>query len=200
MSKVFRNDIFVRSEKGGAWFEDFLQSFAEAKAYSLQDMLDTINQKRSDSVTVKSVVDQYKEMVGLDSIAGKTDNIAETSTTSNPIRPLSIRHAKELKEEEPKHIILLIEQDPGLSADLHSLCRHSGGTKNTHSIMNFLREQLGNELVSYNDDKLIQYIDDVKKQYYHDTPEPDGEVGKIGLDDLDNPEDDVADFIEHGKR
>ena len=153
------------------------------------------------------MIDQYKDMVGLDSIASKTDNTAETSAISDPIRPLSVRHAEELEkeeesknEEEPKHIILLIEQDPGLSADLHSLCRHSGGTKNTHSIMNFLREQLGNELVSYNDDKLIQYIDDVKKQYYHDTPEPDGEVGKIGLDDLDNPEDDVADFIEHGKR
>ncbi len=202
--KIYRNDIYVRSETGGEWFEEFLQSFAESKAYSLQNMLDTMNQKKGQSV--ENIVNQYKEMVGLETMADQPDaNI--TSTVSNFSRPISIRHAEELESkeeelesEESKTILLIIKENPEIDADIHSLCENSGGTKNTHSIISFLRESLGNELVSYNDDDLVQYIDDVKKQYYVHTIEPLGNAGRVGLDDHeDSNQDNVADFIEHGK-
>jgi len=108
------------------------------------------------------------------------------------IRPLSIRHAKELDA------VSLITNDPKIVQDIESLCEHSGGTKNTHSIINYLREKLGKD-ISYSDKDLAKYIEDVKKKYMEQTEDLNNDVGRIGLDNEENPDDAAADYIEHGK-
>jgi len=206
MSKVSRNDIYARDEKGAQWFEDFLQSFAESKHYSLQDMLDIMNNKKAGD-SVESVVSQYREMVGLDAITSEDDNSKLKVEASAP-RFLSARHAKgeeekeekEVESDEPQGVILLIKQNPDIDDDIRSLCEHSGGTKNTMAILNFLRERLGNEVVSYNDDALKSYIDEVKKEYATEQEEPPVDVGLVGIDVVENQGSETPEFMEHGKR
>jgi hypothetical protein len=72
MSKITRSDIYVRSEKGGEWFDDFLHSLAETKESSYQEIIDAISYKKSE--TVQGVVDKYREMVGLDTVASDADD------------------------------------------------------------------------------------------------------------------------------
>jgi hypothetical protein len=182
--KIIRNDIYTRSESGGEWFEEFLHSLAETKESSYQELIDAINYKKSE--TVEGVVDDYRKMVGLDSIeaADKKELVAKAC------RPLSIRHAKML--EGPEDIIALIEKDPELREDIRSLCEHSGGTKNTLSIVNHLREKMGKDLVSYSDSDLIEYIEKAKKEYQGDTEKESADVGRVGTDTEDHPEDNAA--------
>jgi len=54
MTTVSRNNIYVRDERGGDWFNEFLESFANDKPSSVQDVLEAINNKRTE--TVESVV------------------------------------------------------------------------------------------------------------------------------------------------
>lgn len=192
MSKITRSDVFIRDEQGGDWFQDFLRSFSENKEAYVQDVLDAINEKRGNSV--ESVVQQYREATGLDSIADEKKEDKMVSTAS--MRPLSKRHAHML--QEPGEVIVVIEQDPALKADLESLCEHSGGTKETHAILSFLRDKLGKELVSFSDEDLMKYIEDLKDKYYEEKDEPEGNAGKVGTDSEDNPEDNAADYITHG--
>lgn len=191
MTKITRSDVYVRSEKGGEWFEDFLQSLAEDKEGSVRDVVDAIQHKKSE--TVQSVVDEYRKMVGLDSIANSEDSSIIATASS---RPLSIRHAQALESDG---VISEIEQDSKLKEDVRSLCEHSGGNKNTHAIINFLREKLGRELVSYSDEDLVEYIEEMKKGYQEEPEEQHGNVGKVGIDVEDHPEDNAADYITHGK-
>lgn len=113
------------------------------------------------------------------------------------LRPLSIRHAAELKCEDKPSVVLIIEKDPKIKADLHSLCQHSGGHKGIHSIIQFLRETLGNDLVSFSDNDLNEYIEKIKSQYKQELNETQGDPGMVGLDGDDT--DQVADYITHGK-
>jgi len=298
MSKITRNDIYVRSENGGGWFDEFLRSLAEEKESSVQDVIDAIQYKRSE--TVQGVVDKYRKMVGLDnikayenetdlevkasmfekvyrnspktlelknkidefadslanwnlkydefpsinkwvdknmddfpygqdevieylgnvmssrsqsywdtSVEGRThpdkkklmavlaDLAGDEGKTAASCRPLSIRHAKIM--DDKKDIILIIDKDPKIREDIKSMCEHSGGTKNTHSIINHLREKLGKDLISYSDNDLIDFIEKVKKEYQGDTEEQSADVGKVGTDIEDHPEDNAADYITHGK-
>lgn len=190
MSKVTRNDIFVRSERGAEWFNDFLESFAKDSEGSTKDILDAIQDKRNQ--TVQGVVDKYRKMVGLDIQSDENNN--DDSIKAKAHRPLSIRHAKPLE-----NIVVVIENDPKLKEDIRSLCEHSGGTKNTHSIINYLRNKLGKDIVSYSNDDLIKYIEEAKKEYQEDKEKSNIDVGRVGTNTEDYPEDNVADYITHGK-
>lgn len=195
MSRITRSDVYVRDEKGGEWFQDFLKSLAENKEAYVQDVLDAMNQKKGE--TVESVVEKYREATGLDTIAAeqKEDGLVATASAS---RPLSIRHNAMLSEPEGE-VILVIEKDPDIKADLESICEHSGGTKETLAILSFLRDKLGNELVSFSDEDLMEYIEDLKKKYYQEKEEPKGNAGKVGTDTEESPDDAAADYVTHGK-
>lgn len=192
MSKVSRSDVFVRDEKGADWFNDFLESYAENKEAYVQDVLDAMTGKQDKQAdTVQSMVEKYREMVGLDILADEDEPELVVKASAPPIS----KRAKE--EEEELDIVLLIEKDPQLKNDLESICHHSGGHKNTHSILNFLKERLGEDKVSFSDDNLTGYIDGIKDKYkveVNDQYEP----GKVGLEHQDSPEDQMADYIAHG--
>lgn len=192
MSKITRSDVYARDEKGGEWFEEFLQSLAEQKESSVLDVLNNIQHKKSE--TAQGVVDKYREMIGLDAAAEIEDNNNIVSIASS-IHPLSIRHAEMLDS----NVVSVIEKDPGIKEDVRSLCEHSGGTKNTHAIISFLRDKLGKELVRYSDKDLIEYIESAKKEYEEDLDMPNIDVGRVGTDTEDHPEDNDADYITHGK-
>jgi len=194
MYKITRSDTYSRDENGPSWFNDFLESFASRKESSIQDMLDAMNQKKQGD-TVESVVSKYREATGLDMITAEPVE-GETKTASNNFKPLSCRHAS----EKEQNAILVIEQNPNLKSDIESICEHSGGTKDTHAIIRFLRNELGpetgRELMKFSDDELIEYIEELKGKYYAPASDPRGNAGRIGLDDDD--ENDIADYITHG--
>lgn len=191
--RITRSDIYIRDEKGGDWFEEFLNSYAK-KESNAQDVLDAMNQKRGE--TVESVVEQYRKMTGLDSDASEEhDGLTATAST----QPLSMRHAHMMQEPQSE-VVILIEKDPEIKADIESICEHSGGTKETHAILNFLRERLGRELVSFSDEDLSKYIEDIKGKYYEEKHEPRGNIGRVGTESEDSPEDDAADYMTHGNR
>jgi bifunctional non-homologous end joining protein LigD len=95
MVKVSRNDLQMLSESGGDWFCEFLQSLAKHELSSVQDILNTINNKKSESV--ENIVQNYREQVGLDTISSSESSSSESRNKikqANIIyRPLSLRHA-----------------------------------------------------------------------------------------------------------
>lgn len=192
MSKITRSDVFMKSEKGGDWFDDFLESLAaENKEAYTQEIIDTITNTKAN--TVEGVVSQYREMVGLDTIANDKDAEIKATASSS----ISIRQAKE-KDDEDVNVVLMIEDDPRLKSNVESMCEHSGGTKDTHSILSFLREELGNELVSFSDQELIDYIKDIKEQYHtHNEDCADGIEGKVGLEGGNEYSDDTAEYMKN---
>ena len=193
MTKVSRNDIYVRDEKGPAWFEDFLYSFSNNKQSSVRDILDAITNQKSK--TIESVVQGYREQVGLDSIKPDNDIAIKESCKieSSASRKLSIRHAT----EENKSVVDIIKNDTNLQTSIDSMLEHSGGTKKIHSIIGFLRDKLGADLVSYTDNELNNYIIDRKKHYSNTSKENERpfDVGRVGL--ADDYDDDVADYALH---
>lgn len=192
MSKITRSEVFARGERGPEWFQDFLYNLSQTKESSTQDILEAINGKRGE--TVQGVVDKYKEMVGLDSVAQADDDETEKVATASTKPEISIRQAK---EEEPT-VVMIIEEEPNLKGDVESICEHSGGHKDTYAIIRFLRDQLGSDLVSFSDKDLIDYIGDIKKEYLDDVDEPRGNAGRVGMDDEPEREDNLADYVAHG--
>lgn len=195
MTKVSRDDVFIRDEKGPDWFEDFLRSFSSnEKNSSVQDIIDAMTNRRGN--TIESVVQSYREQVGLDALANDTEedvNIKEASTIELEFsRKLSIRQA----EQENKSVVDIINSDSSIKAAIDSMLEHSGGTKKVHSIIGFLRDRLGENTVSYTDKELNKYIIDRKKHFSSLTEEEGpANVGLIGLDD--DHDDDVADYVLH---
>lgn len=120
--------------------------------------------------------------------------VKEVKMAKSSFRPLSIRHA-----EEKIDIVSVIEQNPELKAAIDSFCEHTGGTKSTHSIINFLRNMLGNEIIKFTDEDLIKYIENHKKSRKTSPAKKDNlDVGRIGIDSGEEFNDDTADYIEHG--
>ena len=198
MTKVTRNDLFVRDENGPDWFNEFLRSFSNSKPSTVNDILEAITNKKGE--TVESVVQSYREQVGLDALSQPedTDNI-KTSTTkqASSVRPLSIRHA----QEENKSVVEMIESSPELRSAVDSFCEHSGGTKNTHSIIRFLRDRLGKNAVSYTDEELLDYIEQRKDRFRKDIKEDNKvDFGLVGTDAQEDYEDNVADYTSHGEK
>lgn len=202
MSKITRSDVYSRDEAGGDWFQEFLRSYADVKESSTnQEILEAMTSKQGE--TVESVVSNYRTMTGLDVMAEALDADEIVATASSevakPPRPLSCRAEHTHEEAAPESVIVLIEKDEHLKGDVESLCEHSGGTKETHSILNFLRGKLGSDVVSFSDDDLLEYIEGIKSQYYEEHDAPRGNAGKVGLDGGDHSEGDVAEYQSHGR-
>lgn len=120
----------------------------------------------------------------------------EVKVSKSSFRPLSIRHA-----EERKSIVDIIESNPQLKMDLENMCAGSGGTKPTLTIINFLRDQLRGELVSFSDQELIDYINKIKDAHKQNmTGKKTVDVGRVGTTTEDNNEDNVADYVTHGAK
>jgi len=189
MSIVSRSDVFVRDERGGEWFDEFLRSMAEKNPSTVQEVMNIITDKKGQ--TVESVVQSYREQVGLDALS-QEDTGGEQVKKAH-FRPLSIRHAKMGPAESslPK-----LKGNPEIMKDIDSMCEHSGGTKNTLSIMNFLRDRYGKELVSFSDQELRDYIEQRKKRFYNESDEV-YDVGLVGQERHEDFEDDIADYQTH---
>lgn len=194
MTKVSRNEIFVKAERGGDWLDDFVRIYSEMKdePTSIDEILGAINNKRSE--TIDSVMEKYREQAGLNALSGSEQMHVKTASTT----PLSVRHAA---LQGTPSAVSIIQKDPSVEKAIDSLCKHSGGTKSTHAIINYLRNVLGKELVSYTDKDLIKYIEDRKKAFRHEEPVEDmADVGMVGLeDDKDLYGDGVADYVQHGQ-
>jgi len=193
MINVSRSEIFVRDEKGPAWFDEFLRSLAESDSSTNQEILNAINND-----TVDGKVQDYREQIGLDSLSTIEDgetvrrSAKEVKISEASIRPLSIRHAEELQS-----VIEMIGDNPELRSAIDSFCEHSGGTKNTHAIIQFIRNKLGKDVVSYSDEELKKYIEGRKKRFKHNMTNQKLEVGLGGLDPQDTQDDNVADYATH---
>ncbi len=190
MINVSRSDIFVRDEKGPAWFDEFLRSLADSKPGATQDILDAINND-----TVDGKVQDYREQIGLDALSTaeeESDTVKHSNVKEASVRPLSIRHAEELQS-----VIEMIDDNPELRSAIDSFCEHSGGTKNTHSIIQFVRSKLGKDVVSYSDEELKKYIDQRKKYFKHNMTDKAVDVGLISLNPQENLDDNVADYATH---
>lgn len=195
MTKVSRNDLFMRSEKGPSWLDEFLESYAKtddkSQASSISDILNAIQDKRGE--TVASVVENYRQQVGLDMV-----NAEPQVKQASDKMSLSNRHAS--LNAEDQDVVLLIQKDPSIVKAIDSFCEHSGGTKGTHAIINFLRNKLGKDKVSYTDKELIDFIEGRKKSFKEGDEELVIEVGEVGLSgDGDDYDDKVADYVSHGK-
>ena len=207
--RVSRSDVYVRSERGGDWVEDFLNDFANNKQANNENVASEIMRAIHDkeAKTVESVVQSYREMVGLDTLLDDQPQDALVSTASvKRARALSKRAGEE-KEDEPVEVVegeepvmLIIQRHPNVERDVESLCRHSGGNKSVHAIINYLRNILGNELISYTDDSLLGYVQEVKDKYKREdgSAAEDSDVGLVGTESLDYHDDDTADYITHG--
>ena len=187
MSKISRSDVYARDERGPDWFDSFLQSYANQG--NVKDLLDTITEKKAK--TVQSVVDEYRKMVGLDLIA----NEEEPEIKARASRSLSLRQAKIAKIAS---VIEIIEDDPSLKNAIEDICKHSGGTRSTYSIMEFLRDRLGNDKVSLQDQQLKDYIENVKSKYFEDLGDREEKPGLVGTDNEDFT-DDAAEYYTNGR-
>lgn len=176
-------------ENGPDWLNDFLHDFANKKSEA-SSISEEIASAFSEN-TVEGIVENYRQMVGL-------DQVKTASKKTAPFRPLSSRHAEEKKSED-EDIILIIEKSPNIQRDIESLCRHSGGHKNHHAIISYLRKLLGNQ-ISYTDDRLINYIKDMNAKYKENHSEQDADVGLVGTDHAAIEEDTTADYITHGDK
>ncbi|MFA5024662.1 MAG: RNA ligase family protein [Patescibacteria group bacterium] len=107
-------------------------------------------------------------------------------------RPLSIRHA-----EEKQDVVTIITNSPELKSAIDSFVEHSGGNKSTHSIIQFLREKLGNDIIKFTDRSLIDYIENKKKESKSLSVDDYLDIGRVGIDKDDQYEDDVADYVTH---
>ncbi len=120
--------------------------------------------------------------------------VKEVKTSKASLRPLSIRHAN----EDAESIVERIKKDPELQKAIDSHCEHSGGTKNIHSLIYFLRNLLGKD-VSFSDEELKEYLEGRKKHYKENVvPERSSEdVGRVGTDATEEHDDEVADFMRY---
>jgi len=111
---------------------------------------------------------------------------------STNFRPLSIRHA-----EEAPSVVQMIKDDPKVNEAVESHCEHSGGTKNIHTLIHFLRDLLGKD-VSFSDEELKEYLEERKMRYKEEAPDKGSEnVGRIGIDSKEDHDDDMADYMRY---
>ena len=107
-------------------------------------------------------------------------------------RPISIRQAAEKRD-----VVAIIMKTKELKDAIDSFCKNTDGTKETAAIINYLRDQLGPELVNFADPKLKAYIEDRKKECKHQTNQETIDVGRVGTDGKEHRDDDVADYVHH---
>lgn len=197
MSIISRSSTYIKSEKGGDWFDEFLRTYANSgnNFSPVSDIVSAISSKQAE--TVDSVVRKYREQVGLDIIANDSNDNIKIASNNNI--SLSIRQAN--LNNNKNNVLVIIKNDPSIVKAIDSLCQHSGGNKNTHAIISYLRDKLGTDLINYTDKDLINYINDIKSKYKLDNSKEDNaiDIGSLGVDVSEQFEDNVADYITHGK-
>lgn len=174
MSKISRSDTYEKSESGGSWFEEFLRICKDK-----DQVLDNVINKKSESIS--EVVQQYREMVGLDLI----------KTANTKYNFISIRQANKIN----------LDDYPEIKKIIDSFCMNSGGTKSVHSIINYLRTKMGNDVIRFSDEDLIKYIEERREHYrdYNNENESSAnDVGKVGIEPDNDYDDNVADYYSHG--
>lgn len=164
---------------------------------------------KEDEQKVKNLIDKGK-MVVLE--VGFQEKYEDTGKLRHPgfhrIRP--DKSPKEVKMKtairkisirQVENIIDVLNNNPELKEIIDSFCINSGGTKNTHSIINYLRKKLGNNLVRFSDKDLIKYIEERKENFkdHHSNDFAAHDVGRVGIDVEENYGDQVADYYSHGK-
>lgn len=189
----------MRDENGGDWFQEFLKTMAypNSQPTSVQEILESITNTRS--ATVEGVIQNYRDQVGLDIISSDEDGQIKTASVKE--RPLSKRDSN-TRYLSTRHagmgpvitVMPKLKENNKLLKSIDSFCEHSGGTKNTPSIINHLREMLGTDLVSYTDKELKDYIEERKKHFNEDDDQDDYEVGLVGQDKAEDYDDDIADY------
>lgn len=160
-----------------------------------------------DEARVKELIDAGKQVVlevGFQDImeSGKFRHMGYRRTRfDKPVKEVKMAHFISKRHKlAASNIVQLIEQHPDIIRDIDSLCSHSGGHKPTHSIINFLREKLGRELISYSDKELIDYIEGKKFQYKdtcHHRQQYD--AGSVGIKQDNQADDQIADYYTHAK-
>jgi hypothetical protein len=124
----------------------------------------------------------------------------EVKMSKSSFRPLSIRHAEKIS------VVDIIKNDKELCADIESYCTHSGGTKSTSALINYIRSQLRKKLgdevvVRFADEELKQYIESLKKDKKHHLNETiRSEIGRAGTEVENSYDDNVADYVLHGAK
>ena len=128
-------------------------------------------------------------------------SVKEVKVSKTIFKPLSIRHA-----EDKINIVDIIKDDKQLSADIESYCIHSGGTKSTSAIINYIRSQLrkklGDEIVvRFADEDLKNYIESLKKEKKHNLADlTRSDVGRVGTETESCYDDNVADYMNHSPK
>jgi hypothetical protein len=189
MTNVSRSDVYVRDEKGPSWFEEFLETLANKKSDTTQDILNSIYNVRAR--TVDSVVNEYRKQVGLDLVTG-TEESDETIKQAST-RPLSVRHASELRKS-PMDIVMNSEEIQNI---IKSFCVNSGGHKGTTSIISKIRQHLEDAGVTekvFTNEELKKYIEECKDANKQNSTDKVLDPGMVGTDSNEEYADTVADY------
>jgi hypothetical protein len=181
-----RSDDYVKQEHGGETLDEFFRLLTAA-SNPTQELLNAINGKRTE--TVASRVQSYREQVGLDLV--EAEETLEIKTASKKGCFLSKRHKTASLQD-------LLQSHPELAQDIDSFSSHSGGHKDTHSILHALRDKLGPDVISYSDQELIAYIESRKEQHKDCSHAPQFEVGAVGIGH-EEPQDQLADYFKAGR-
>jgi enoyl reductase-like protein len=196
MTQVSRSDIYPRSESGGEVFQELerLLSDQSKTATPIQDLLNVINNKRSENVS--DVVARYREETGLGLVQSENETTIKTAAFEE----------KEVKSKFLSKRHKIASSHPVLSnadacKDIESFCSCSGGHKSLHAIIHALREKLGREDLSYTDPELIKFIEDCQAK--HKETCSDGlrnfEAGQVGTHQESHDEDQIADYFKSGR-
>jgi hypothetical protein len=185
---IERSDEFIRSESGGETFQELFRLLTAQP--NTQDLLNAINGKRTE--TVESLVQSYREQVGLDLITADEAELEVKTASIKKAKPISQRH----KLAEPK-VLILLQQDPALLGEVESLCTHSGGHKSNHALIDLLRERLGKDDVSLSDPELHKFLDELKTRVKQPVEHHHHDPGAVGTRS-NSTEDNAADY--HGNK
>lgn len=183
-----RGDDHIKQEHGGETLDEFFRLLTAA-SNPTQELLNAINGKRTE--TVASLVQSYREQVGLDLV--EANEAPEIKTASKKTCFLSKRHKTASLQD-------LLQSNPEVAKDIDSFCSHSGGHKSTHAILHALRDKLGPDVISYSDQELIAYIESRKDQHRDCSHTSPGhfEEGAVGIGH-EEPQDQLADYFKAGR-
>jgi hypothetical protein len=193
---ISRSDLFPPSESGGEVFEELAKLLSkEAHPNTVQELLNAISNKRSESVS--DVVARYREETGLDLVLSENEVTVKTASPGpkNEARFLSKR--QKTASEAPTSILT----DPKIVKDIESLCSCSGGHKSLHAIIESLRSTNHRNDISYTDPELNKFIEECQAKHKESCPDDSAdtfEVGQIGTQQS-NDEDRVADYFKSGR-
>lgn len=207
-AKAKEADVIVKSYTKGK--EKLVFPAFQYKGKELVEVGQVSGLPKEDETKVKSIIDTGKSVVlevGYQERmeSGKFRHIGYHRIRSDkPAKEvkmayISKRHIQKISSRVVSASLAdIFQKHPEIVKDIDSLCQHSGGHKSLHSILNFLRDKLGPELISFSDEELIKYIENKKSQYTVDPHTPSYEAGLVGVQDQDYS-DNQAEYFKTGK-